>query len=329
LKAETAVPAPSIRKDPSVSHFVRYLENERNASQHTISSYVLDIEQFVRFTWGADSAPPHRWERADRFAARKFLVEFQKAGKHASTTGRKLSSLRSFYRFLEREEYVDQNPFAGLRAPKRPRNLPEILSVDETARLLEAPMKMLEKAKVKEGKAAGDEAEYAALRDAAILEVLYSTGARVSEVAGLTENNLDLLAGVAKVRGKGKKERMCPIGNPAFKALRAVIEKSHQLWPPAAREKGRHVFLNLRGTPMTSRSIERMMKKYLAEAGLSAEFSPHTLRHSFATHMLDAGADLRSVQELLGHASLSTTQIYTHVSVERLKNIYEQTHPRA
>ena len=317
--------------DPCVKHFLSYLENERNASMHTVTSYLLDIGQFAGFVWKNDVQPPLKWSEVDRFAARKFLVEFQKAGLQPTTTGRKLAGLRSFYRFLEREEYVDQNPFAGLRGPKKSRQLPNVLSVDEVAKLLKAPLKMLKQRqqKGKEGHEVGPREEYAALRDAAILEVLYSTGARVSEIAGLTERNIDVLSGIIVVRGKGKKERMCPLGAPAAEALERMISKGAEVWPGSGKGKQQPVFRNLRGEPITTRSIERMMKKCLAGAGLKADISPHTLRHSFATHMLDAGADLRSVQELLGHSSLSTTQMYTHISVERLKKVYEEAHPRA
>lgn len=171
--------------------------------------------------------------------------------------------------------------------------------------------------------------EYSAWRDAAILELLYSTGARVGEIAKLKDGALDLLSGVIKVYGKGMKERLCYVGRPAARVLQKSITLRDELWPVSGSGRGRPLFLNLKGGPLSTRSIERMMKKYLVQAGLNASLSPHTLRHSFATHMLDAHADLRSVQELLGHSSLSTTQIYTHVSVKRMKEVYEQAHPRA
>jgi len=326
-------------RDPCVRHFFNYLENERGASSHTTASYLLDIGQFARFLWGEETAPPFRWDEADRFSARKFIVELQRSGRKAATTGRKMAGLRSFYRFMEREEYVNQNPFSGLRAPKKSRELPEILSIEEVCRLIEAPAKVLKRSGKRRSVSAGRAKEYAALRDTAILEVLYSTGARISEIAGLLESNVDLLSSVIKVRGKGKKERMCPLGRPACRALGGAIRKAGELWSrgrgqeksrPVRQAQGRPVFLNLKGgKALTTRSMERMMKRYLIEANLNPKLSPHVLRHSFATHMLDAGADLRSVQELLGHASLSTTQIYTHVSVERLKKVYEEAHPRA
>lgn len=313
-----------LMKDKGVDHFVKYLESERNASRLTIRNYLVDIGQFAEMAWGRESVPPFAWGDCDRFKARGFLVGFQKGGSESSTTGRKLSSLRSFYRFLERESYLDSNPFSGLRAPKRGRKLPAVLSIDDIVRLLDAPMKMFRRAAKKKSA----EEEYAAMRDAAILEVLYSTGGRISEVAGLTENMVDLLSGVIRVRGKGKKERLCPLGGPASRAMREMLKRGELLWKEG-RSHERAVFRNLRGQPLTTRSIERSLKKYLAEAGLNARITPHALRHSFATHMLDAGADLRSVQELLGHSSLSTTQIYTHVTVDRLKKVYDDAHPRA
>ena len=315
--------------DKKVAHFVKYLENERNASPHTVSSYLLDIGQFVKFMSNGKPAGNFRWEDMDVFAARKFLVEFQKRGSESTTTGRKLASLRSFYKFMVREEYTDTNPFSGLRAPKRSRKLPEILSVEEVCRLLEMPGKMKKKSDGDKGGVGVPKGfdEYVSMRDSALLEVLYSTGARVSEIAGLTEGNVDILSGVIKVRGKGKKERLVPIGGPAGRALSATLKKADELWPQ--KGKSRPVFLNVKGKAITTRSIERIMKKYLVAAGLNSNMSPHALRHSFATHMLDAGADLRSVQELLGHSSLSTTQIYTHISIERLRKVYEDAHPRA
>ena len=314
--------------DPCVGHFRTYLTDERGASRHTVSSYLVDLAQFARMKWGEAAMPPFAWKTCDRFAARRFLVEFQKAGRKATTSGRKLSSLRSFFKFLEREGYVELNPFGGVRAPKRMRGLPEVLSVEEVARLLEAPerIRRRETAQKPAGKSAA--ADYACLRDTAILEVLYSSGARISEIAGANEADVDFLAGVMKVRGKGKKERLCPLGTPACRALRKALEEGGALWPPAPRGQS-PLYRNLDGKRLTPRSMQRMMKRCLTEANLNPNFSPHALRHSFATHLLDAGADLRSVQELLGHASLSTTQIYTHVSVEHLKKVYEDTHPRA
>ena len=322
MQSETTV-AP----DPAMVGFMNYLDVERNASRHTTSAYTLDIEQFVAFAWEGEG-PPFNWRAVDRFQARRFLMEFQRCGSAPATTGRKLASLRSFFKYMERESLITANPFTGLRAPKQPRNLPNVLSVAEIGRLLTAPVKVFDRVQATEETSPEPLAEYFALRDQAILEVLYSTGARVSEAAGLTEKDMDLLSGFVTVRGKGKKERLCPLGGPASRALRAALARADVLWG-GSRPAAKPLFRNKRGEPISTRSIERMMKKYLAEAGLSSEYSPHALRHSFATHLLDAGADLRSVQELLGHASLSTTQIYTHVTIERLKRVYQDAHPRA
>ena len=315
--------------DPCVEHFVQYLEGEKNASDHTISNYLIDIRQFCEIVWGEDAQPPYNWKEADRFSARKFLVFFQKLELAPTTTSRKLSALRSFYRFMMREEYVELNPFSGLSLPKKGSYLPQILSSTEVVRLLDAPEKYAATQVTKNPKVRLWR-EYMVARDAAILELLYSTGMRINELATLPEERLDLLSGVARVRGKGKKERLCPLGSPAIRALMKNLELRENVWLLEGRRGARSpVFLNKAGGSISPRSIERMMKKYVLFCGLNAELTPHSLRHSFATHLLDAGADLRSVQELLGHASLSTTQIYTHVSVERLKEVYQLAHPRA
>ncbi len=316
--------------DPVVTGFVNYLEVERNASRHTISAYLQDISQFIEYVRDPSEKEkdmPVDWTGIDRFQARGFLMEFQRCGSAPATTGRKLASLRSFFKFMERESQISVNPFSGLHAPKKARNLPDVLSVDEVDRLLAAPERIFDRMRG-ESKTVDALKAYFALRDQALLEVLYSTGARVSEVAGMTEKDMDLLSGFVTVRGKGKKERLCALGVPAGRVLRKTLASAEMIWG-SGRKAAIPLFRNKRGEPITPRSIERMMKKYLAEAGLSHEFSPHALRHSFATHLLDAGADLRSVQELLGHASLSTTQIYTHVTIERLKKVYQNSHPHA
>lgn len=316
--------------DPAVDHFLKYLRGERDASKHTLSNYLLDIRQFAHQVWGDDAAPPYAWKEADRFAGRRFLVEFQKAGSSPATTSRKLSSLRSFYKFLLREGLVDVNPFSGLLLPKKAQRLPMFLSVTEVNRLLDAPEAYWNREKGRLEARLRDWAEYAWQRDVAILETLYSTGMRVSELAGLTEDRIDFLSGVITAHGKGKKVRLCPLGNPASRALRRALTAREPAWSAMGQSGNPPVlFLNKNGGALTTRSMERVMKKYVVEAGLDPALSPHALRHSFATHLLDAGADLRCVQELLGHASLSTTQIYTHVSVDRLKKVYEEAHPRA
>ncbi len=319
----------ALMNDPCIEHFVQYLEGEKNASKHTISNYLIDIRQYCEIIWGEDAQPPYNWKAADRFSARKFLVFFQKLELAPTTTGRKLSALRSFYKFLLREEYVELNPFSGLNLPKKGSYLPQILSVTEVGKLLDAPEKYAETQQSTNPKQKLWR-EYMVARDSSILELLYSTGMRINELVILPEESIDLLSGVARVRGKGKKERLCPLGSPATRTLMKNLELRENVWLLEGRRNARSpVFLNKNGGSISARSIERMMKKYVLFCGLNAELTPHSLRHSFATHLLDAGADLRSVQELLGHASLSTTQIYTHVSVERLKEVYQLAHPRA
>lgn len=323
--AETA----ALADDPAVGQFVRHLRAERNASEHTLAGYLSDIRQFCMQVWGADVAPPFPWKSPDRFVARRFLASFQKAGMAPATASRKMSSLRSFFRFMVREGLVKDNPFVGLQQPKARRRLPKVLSPEEMLRLLAAPGRLRDRARGTEPPRQGRFADYAAARDTAILELLYSTGMRIAELCGLTDARLDLLSGTALVRGKGKKERFCPIGRPAAQALQVALAARDGTVADCGLPRAPALFLNRAGGPLTPRSVERSLKKYLAEAGLDPAVTPHVLRHSFATHLLDAGADLRSVQELLGHASLSTTQIYTHVSVERLKEEYGKAHPRA
>lgn len=328
--SETDSPhSPPPANDPLIERFLRYLAGERNNSEHTIAGYRQDLLQFADLQWGAAQAPPWPWDTADKYAARRFIINLQKQQLAPASICRKISSLRSFYRFLTREEYAPGNPFAGLRMPKRRKYLPKVLTVREVERLLNAPR--LAGAQRQAAKPAHDRLwrEYCITRDTAILEVLYSAGIRVSELTALNADSLDLLSGVIKVRGKGKKERLCPLGTPANKALQALLALPAPAVLKASGSRGaRPVFLSRRGGRLTPRSVERLFKEYLAAADLNPEISPHALRHSFATHMLDAGADLRGVQELLGHASLSTTQIYTHVSAESLKKAYNAAHPR-
>jgi integrase/recombinase XerC len=322
----------SAAEDPAIEHYLRYLEGERNASAHTIRNYRQDLAQFTAVMWGGGRRPPYPWAEVDRFGARKFLVSFQKASASPATVARKLSSLRSFFKFLAREEQVARNPFSGLPIPKKGRSLPGVLTLQEVDRLLAAPAALGAEQLAREPDPARRAwLAYAAARGTAILETLYSTGMRVAELAELPEARLDLIAGVATVRGKGKKERLCPLGRPALQALTEALRLRDEALLASGRRavSPRPLFMNHKGGRLTARSIERLMKTYLTRAGLNPNLSPHALRHSFATHLLDRGADMRSVQELLGHASLSTTQIYTHVTVERLKQVYGEAHPRA
>ncbi|MDR0994005.1 MAG: tyrosine recombinase [Verrucomicrobiota bacterium] len=317
--------------DPAIAQFVRHLRAERNASDHTLAAYLADIRQFTLQLWGEGVQPPFPWKSPDRFAARRFLASFQKAGRASTTARRKMSSLRSFFRFMVREGWVKTNPFVNLQQPKTRRHLPAVLSREDVLRLLDAPgrLRRQELRRKTTASRTADFADYVALRDTAILEMLYSTGMRIAELCSLTDARLDLISGTALVRGKGKKERLCPIGRPAAEALQVALDARDGTAARLGMGRVTALFMNKNGGALTPRSVERAFKKYLAEAGLSPTVTPHVMRHSFATHLLDAGADLRSVQELLGHASLSTTQIYTHVSIERLKEEYQHAHPRA
>jgi len=289
-----------------------------------LDAYFRDIYQFASHAW-PDQPAPYDWSKISRIQARGFLVEVQKSGAMPTTTGRKLSSLRSFYKFLLRESLVKVNPFSGLPQPKKNRNLPQILSPAEVERLLIAPRKAYEQSGHQDPFHG-----YQVLRDTAILEVLYSSGIRLSELTGLREDRVDLISGVIRVLGKGRKERMCPLGDPAVNALHeALVAKERFVQYMEVHPNPKELFLNKLGGGISNRSIQRMMKVMLSAANLPPDLYPHALRHSFATHLLDAGADLRSVQELLGHSSLSTTQIYTHVSIERMKEVYKKAHPRA
>lgn len=234
--------------------------------------------------------------------------------------------MRAFFRFLERESLLKENPFGNLRGPKSPKKLPRVLTVDEVTRFLEAPGEWLRVESA--AKQVPQLVRYGVLRDVAVFETLYSTGCRISEITALSWRDVDLVAGTTVVTGKGSKQRLCIIGSKAAEALEAAREAAAAIWPSGGAENS-PLFLNDRGERLTPREIERRMKKWLGFAGLPLEVTPHKLRHSFATHMLDAGADLRSVQEMLGHSSLSTTQIYTHVSIEHLKDEYMKAHPRA
>lgn len=240
---------------------------------------------------------------------------------------RKISSLRSFARFLTREGIIEGNPFIALHRTKPKQRLPKILSVDEIDRLLAAPKTYWQKHAGKSRMTAAAH-EFTTRRDQAILELIYSGGLRISETTGLNNEDIHFISNTFRVRGKGRKERLCVLGPPARDVLDSYYKARQALGLGGRRVRGA-VFCNTSGSRFTPRSIQRNIKKYAIEAGLSSDCTPHQLRHSFATHLLDAGADLRSIQEMLGHASLSTTQIYTHVSSKRLIDAYKKAHPRA
>lgn len=314
--------------DPYLLSFLRYLQDERNASEHTRNSYRMDIEQFGRLVLEKDPAQePVNWQDTDVYTARMFVVKLQESTPARTTIMRKNSSLRSFFRYMVREGVLDVNPFAGLASPKRQKPLPLYMSVSEVERLLNAPDSFWTKAKNLETVKSEEGAQFSCARDKAILEVIYSGGLRISEALGLNLGDINAASQVMKVRGKGKKERLCALGNPAVKALREYMKYRRIL--SSDNKINAPVFLCQQGTRLTARSFQRYFKMYITEAGLSPDMTPHKLRHSFATHLLDAGADLRTVQELLGHENLSTTQIYTHISTERMKSIYKKAHPRA
>jgi integrase/recombinase XerC len=296
---------------PQIGQFLQYLRVERGASPHTLKGYREDLHALVDYLADADGRCPAPGS-ITMGELRGFVSALHEAGYAKSSIARRMASVRSFMKFGQREGWAKSNPAKALRNPRKSRTLPHFLSTDEVGKLLAAPQ--------------GESA--AAVRDRAILETLYSAGLRVSELVGLVDGDLDFGAGIVRVRGKGRKERLAPIGSYAARALKKWLAV-RTLSPREKTGREAPVVTNKFGTRLTTRSVARMLEKYLKETGLDSRTSPHTLRHSFATHLLDRGADIRSVQELLGHKSLVTTQIYTHVSTANLKAAYEKAHPRA
>jgi integrase/recombinase XerC len=292
-----------------IGRFERHLSVERNLSPHTLAAYRRDLEAFDRFLreelkWAGAGAEMVR--RVDSLALRRYLALLHKRNRK-TTIGRKLAALRTFFRFLVREGVLEVNPGEAVATPKQEKYLPRTLTVDEAFALMER----------------GATPDPLALRDRAIVELLYSSGLRVGELTGLDVGSLDLAQGLVRVLGKGRKERIVPVGAKARGALVDYLGTR-----PAAADDA-PLFLNHRGGRLTPRSVERNLKVRLLQAGILKEATPHSLRHSFATHLLDGGADLRAIQELLGHASLSTTQKYTQVSVDHLMQVYDRAHPRS
>ena len=332
-------------RDPGIGAFLRHLSAESNASGHTSAAYWQDATQFAQFRWGVPPQPPFDWDGVTRLDARAFLAALAKAELEPASIRRKLSALRTFFRFLRREGLAEADPFANLRGPRLRRALPDVLTEAQVAALLDAPRAALDALDGAappdaDGDGTGSDPSepqarqrlldrYFLLRDAAFLELLYGGGLRVSEAAGMRRDALNLSKGIALVRGKGRKERLCPFGRPCSRAIAAMYAAERGVWPGLDADGSSPVFLNRFARRLTTRSMERSMARWIAAAGIQGTFTPHALRHSFATHLLDAGADLRSVQELLGHSSLSTTQIYTHVSMARLRKVYDAAHPRA
>ena len=298
---------------PNLEKFCDHLAHERRVSDYTVRNYRAAVENFVRYLNDAG-----KWK--EDFAAvtsvqvRSFLIE-EGRYKARRTLHNQISGLRAFYLYLRKQGIVENNPFTGLTLPKLDKPLPKFLTETQMRTLLNAPILLWKDGQI---------SEFEAFRDSLILELLYGGGLRVSELCGLNHGQVDLGQGVARVLGKGRKERLCPLGPVAVQCLNTFVRRfdleTALNAPLACTRKGKR---------MEPRQIQKLLKTHLAAAGLPLDMTPHKLRHSFATHMLDGGADLRAVQELLGHANLSTTQIYTHVSIARLKEAHKQAHPRA
>lgn len=294
----------------SCTAFIDYLHDVRQASEHTLRAYDRELKKFL--VWMAAEEPSLQTiEELTGVVLRSYVADLAEAGLAASSIARCIACLRSFGSFLQLTDRCSNNPAALLRSPKLGRKLPHVLETTDINTLLEAPPANTE----------------AGLRDRALLEFLYSTGARVSELVALDDADVDTFGGMVRLRGKGKKERMAPLGHHAVQAFEDYLSVRSAQHGRGATDRGS--FLSLRGKRLADRDVRRILDKHLTQTGLSPKTSPHTLRHSFATHLLQAGADIRSVQELLGHASLNTTQIYTHLSIEDLKRVYKQAHPRA
>ena len=306
---------------PEMPEFLDFLVKERNDSPHTVKAYARDVAEFAAFC-GRYYGGPWSWAGVDRLAIRGFLGSLEARGLARRSVARVLSALRTFYRFLNLTKGVQVNPAKSARTPKLERRLPAYLDRAEIEQLFV----------VAHDRAGGAGAGgFPEIRDLAMLELFYSTGMRLSELAALSDRDVDLVADQVKLRGKGKKERIVPLGSHAARAVRRYYRQRDAVLAAleGEGEGGGAVFVSRRGRRLSPRAIQLSMKRLLASLARGRELHVHALRHSFATHLLDAGADLRAVQELLGHASLSTTQVYTHTSVERLRKVYHQAHPRA
>ena len=323
---------------PLISEFLNYLSFERHFSPHTAKCYAADLRQFCGhiaggtthgesgtgspgYTGGYDAGNTavavstdvkQKLIAMDTEQIRRYLAYLGKLDYSKSTIARKLATLRSFYKFCLRRGYVQSNPLASIRTPKQEKRLPKFLDPEQVSTLLRTP----------------DDNTLLGARDRAMLEVMYSTGIRVSELVDLNASDVDSLGQAVRVRGKGRRERIAPIGPTALAAINKYMGL-RKADPRSANFNQDALFVNKHGQRLSTRSVRRKLDKYLAQAGLDPSISPHTLRHTFATHMLENGADLRSVQELLGHQSISTTQVYTHVTAQRLKAAYDEAHPRA
>lgn len=297
--------------DTLIENFEHYISIEKNLSLHTRRNYLSDLNQFKEFL--EREYPKIRYEAIDNTIIRSYLGFLYKKNKKSSIA-RKLASLRTFFKFLLRAGVLKKNPASLVSTPRLEKHVPSFLSIDETFILLKMP----------------DDTTPVGIRDKAIMEILYSSGVRVSELVEMNEGDLDLNLGIIKVMGKGRKERIVPIGSKAIEALNHYLEtKKRRSKIPLSSSLNPPVFLNPRGGRLSTRSVARIINRYIEQCGLLKNISPHSLRHTFATHMLDAGADLRAIQELLGHVSLSTTQKYTHVSLDKLMEVYDKAHPKS
>lgn len=303
-------------RTPELEEFLRHLSGERQLSPRTLVAYTRDLdelEQFLSVYLGSWS-----WNEVDRLALRSFMGDCAgRRGLSNRSIARKLSAIRTFFRFIHLEELVDSNPARTVRAPKAGRHLPQYLSRDQATRLFNAA----------EGRAL--DGGFHGVRNHAIVELLYSSGLRLSEIQGLNVSDVDLIAQRVRVLGKGRKERIVPVGGAAIRTLRRYEPRRDEALQVAPKPDRRALFISLSGRRLTTRQIQQIVQKFLRQVSEESGLSTHSLRHSFATHLVDAGADLMAVKELLGHASLSTTQVYTHTSAERLKRVYQQAHPRA
>jgi integrase/recombinase XerC len=308
-----AEPAPAL-----VAHFLKHLEKERDVSPNTLKAYGRDLEEFCTFLGPYLGSDDWDWGKVDRLAMRSFLAHLTRKGLGKRSIGRTLSAVRTFYAFLHHNDQVETNPARTVGSPKTEKYLPGHLDRSQVETLFQAAA-----TRASEGK-------YPDVRNLAMLELFYSAGLRLSELRGINRADLDLLAGQVKVRGKGRKERIVPVGDHAQRALREYERVRDDLVKKIGMGADRTAFfLSQRGKRLSAKGVQNAIVGWLSQVDEGAGLSTHSLRHTFATHLLDAGADLRAVQELLGHASISTTQIYTHTSVERLKEVYKQSHPRA
>jgi integrase/recombinase XerC len=301
-----------------LAEYLEHLRNERDVSPNTLLAYERDLSELVTFFSGYYGGEGWSWQGVDRLAIRGFLAHLTRRGLSKRSIARALSAVRGFYRFLHRNEVVDANPARAVGSPKLEKYLPSYLDRAQIDLVFQSA-----ELRAMEGR-------YNDIRNLAMLELFYSTGMRLSELRGIDRGDLDLVSQQVKVTGKGRKQRIIPVGDHATRALRNYESRRDELARSLGGKTDRSaVFLSALGKRLSTRSIQLIITKFLAQVDESAGLSTHSLRHTFATHLLDAGADLRAVQELLGHASISTTQIYTHTSVERLKQVYRKAHPRA